>query len=251
MDGARRQASDAVVTVDVVARGWGPHRRALGYDLGMKVFNTAGPCKADLHYQIRPDTRLEGVDALIEGQNYFVVHAPRQTGKTTTLRALARRLTAEGRYTALHFSCETGRALHGVGEVERRIWLAIELAARENLPPDLRPAPVVVSSTGGFLTVQIKQWCEISPRPLVLFFDEIDALEGEPLKSVLSQLRDGFPSRPEHFASSVVLCGLKDVRDYKILSGGTDPRAGSSSPFNIKVESLRLGNFTRAQLIEL
>jgi hypothetical protein len=36
------------------------------------------------------------------------VAAPRQTGKTATLAALARTLTAEGGYAALRFSCETG-----------------------------------------------------------------------------------------------------------------------------------------------
>jgi predicted AAA+ superfamily ATPase len=40
---------------------------------------------------------------------YFVVH-PRQTGKTTTLRALAEELTAAGEHAALHFSCELGEA---------------------------------------------------------------------------------------------------------------------------------------------
>ena len=45
---------------------------------------------------------------LADDRGYFVVHAPRQTGKTTTLRALAQALTAEGRHAALHVTCETG-----------------------------------------------------------------------------------------------------------------------------------------------
>ena len=85
------------------------------------------------------------------------------------------------------------------------------------------------------------------PRPLVLFFDEIDALRGESLRSVLRQLRDGYPVRPAAFPASVVLCGLRDVRDYKAASGGDPTRLGTSSPFNIKVESLRLGDFTETR----
>lgn len=37
-----------------------------------------------------------------------MIHAPQQTGQTTSLRALARELTDSGRYAALHFSCEAG-----------------------------------------------------------------------------------------------------------------------------------------------
>jgi hypothetical protein len=85
----------------------------------------------------------------------------------------------------------------------------------------------------------------------VLFFDEIDALRGQSLISVLRQLRDGFRSRPGGFPASVVLCGLRDVRDYKAASGGDPNRLGTSSPFNVAVESLRIGDFTPDQVAEL
>jgi hypothetical protein len=82
----------------------------------------------------------------------------------------------------------------------------------------------------------------------VLFFDEIDALRGESLRSVLRQLRAGYPDRPARFPASVALCGLRDVRDYKAASGGDPTRLGTSSPFNIKLESLRLGDFDESEL---
>jgi hypothetical protein len=40
-------------------------------------FNTAGPCKAELHYMVPPLARLDLVRQLIENQAYVVVHAPR------------------------------------------------------------------------------------------------------------------------------------------------------------------------------
>jgi hypothetical protein len=49
-------------------------------------FNTAGPCKPDLHYMVPPLARLGSVRRMIENQAYFVVHAPRQVGKTTSFR---------------------------------------------------------------------------------------------------------------------------------------------------------------------
>ena len=74
----------------------------------MRFFNTAGPCVPARHYMLAPEPRLPVARPLVERGMYFVVHAPRQTGKTTILRALAHQLTAEGTFAALHFSCETG-----------------------------------------------------------------------------------------------------------------------------------------------
>jgi hypothetical protein len=49
----------------------------------------------------------------------------------------------------------------------------------------------------------------------------------------------------------VVLCGLRDVRDYRAASGGDPDRLGTSSPFNIKLESMRLGNFDAQEVAAL
>jgi hypothetical protein len=58
---------------------------------------------------IPASTRLPEVPDLVANQKYFVVHAPRQTGKTTALRALAAELTTSGRYAALVLSMEAGQ----------------------------------------------------------------------------------------------------------------------------------------------
>jgi hypothetical protein len=76
-------------------------------------------------------------------------------------------------------------------------------------------------------------------------------LTGDILVNVLSQLRDGHRIRPGRFPHSVVLCGMRDVRDYKAASGGDTTRLGTSSPFNVKVDSIRLADFTYAQVTEL
>ncbi len=53
----------------------------------MRFFNTAGPIKPDMNYHIPPLERLDLDDvlALIQQEKYFVLHAPRQTGKTSAL----------------------------------------------------------------------------------------------------------------------------------------------------------------------
>jgi len=218
----------------------------------MRRVNTAGPCRPAYNYMIPPERRMPEAIGLVDHQAYFALHAPRQTGKTTTVRALAGRLTEAGRYAALHFSCEIGRAFpEDVSAAEQAVWSSIEEAARLDLPEPLRPPARTSATTGEFLKVQLTRWAESCPRPLVLVFDEIDALEGNSLKSILSQLRAGFPSRPAAFPWSLILCGMRDVRDYKVASGGGPVRMGSSSPFNIKEESIRLGNFDEAEVREL
>ena len=67
----------------------------------------------------------------------------------------------------------------------------------------------------------------------MVFLDEIDALADETLISVLRQLRSGYNRRPHSFPHSVGLIGMRDVRDYKVKSGGSE-RLNTSSPFNIK-----------------
>ena len=68
----------------------------------MRWFNTAGPCKSDIHYMLSSQQRLPEVTRLIAQQGYFVIHAPRQTGKTTAMLTLAQELTATGTYNGTH-----------------------------------------------------------------------------------------------------------------------------------------------------
>ena len=56
-------------------------------------FNIAGPCDPRDHYMLPATARLPEAMRLIAQKNYFVLHAPRQTGKTTAMLALARELT--------------------------------------------------------------------------------------------------------------------------------------------------------------
>ena len=76
----------------------------------MKTFNTAGPTKPDKHYNIPPLSRwdMDEIHRLIAEERCFVLHAPRQTGKTSCLLALMERLNAEGDYTTLYANLEPG-----------------------------------------------------------------------------------------------------------------------------------------------
>jgi hypothetical protein len=200
-----------------------------------------------------PERRLPKVRELVDRALYFVLHAPRQTGKTTTVRALARSLTAEGSYAALVASCEVGQVrAERFEEGLAGVLDSIRQAARLDLPEELRPPEV--DSTVPILTRfqdVLARWCLACPRPVVLFLDEIDALQDEVLLSILRQLRSGYAGRPRGAPQSVALIGLRDVRDYRIQVRPDAESLGTSSPFNIKVESLTLRNFTGAEVEEL
>ena len=75
----------------------------------MRFFNTDGPVFAEKHYSIPPLDRVDlgAILQLIEWEKYFVLHAPRQTGKTSILRALAEHLNALGQYRCLYINVES------------------------------------------------------------------------------------------------------------------------------------------------
>ena len=221
----------------------------------MRWFNTAGPCQADIHYMLSPLDRLPEIERIIEQRGYFVMHAPRQVGKTTLMLSLAKELTESGRYVAVMLSVEVGAVFpHDPGKAEIAILSEWQDAARKRLPEELHPPTWPEAGDGRRIGAALSAWAKASSRPLVVFIDEIDALQDETLISVLRQLRSGYPDRPEGFPQSLALVGLRDVRDYKVASGSSTTaspqieRLNTSSPFNIKVKSLALRNFNAAEV---
>ncbi|MDR1003849.1 MAG: ATP-binding protein, partial [Prevotellaceae bacterium] len=222
-----------------------------------KIFNTAGPIQPDIHYNVDPLMRfnLPEIEALIEYRKYFVLHAPRQTGKTSCMLALRDYLNKQGRYYAVYANVEGGQGLRNhVKEVLEGVaaairsevkWLIDEDASDRLFQTSLEKEPV-----SHLLTGYLERLCTTLDRPLVLFIDEIDALVGDSLVSVLRQIRSGYDKRPAAFPQSIILCGVRDVRDYRIVLSNQDIITGGSA-FNIKAESLRLGNFSKAEIHEL
>jgi hypothetical protein len=216
----------------------------------MRWFNTAGPCRSDLHYMLPPLARMPQLTRLIDQHNYFVIHAPRQVGKTTMFLSLAQQLTQGDRYAAVLLSAETGAPFStDVNAAEQAILNAWRESAEFWLPPELHPPDWRDLSPGNRIGQALSQWARALPIPLVLFIDEIDALQDESLIAVLRQLRDGYPRRPTGFPQSLALIGLRDVRDYKFAAGRG--RLATASPFNIKVSSLTLRNFYASEVAEL
>jgi len=229
----------------------------------MRFFNTAGPVSAEDHYVIPPLKRgsVKELLRLIEDKQYFVLHAPRQTGKTSALIALRDLLNSgegapdgAGGFRCVDVNVEVGQVARD--DTERGIRAIMgSLADSAMLLGDDFPSDIwrdVLENMGpeSALKGLLTRWCLANPTPLVLLIDEIDSLVGDTLLSVLRQLRAGYQQRPRGFPHSIVLCGVRDIRDYRIRSSSGEVIAGGS-PFNVAAESLRLGDFTRKETRQL
>ena len=222
-----------------------------------KYFNTEGANIIGEAYSLDPLKRIDmdEIETLIHRKKYFVMHAPRQSGKTTSLLALRDYLNAKGDVYAVYVNIEAGQAARN--DVERVIQTLVTLIASElsDLLDDKTPETLRLSMKGevvadNLLVEYLRRLCKSLNRPLVLFVDEIDALIGDSLVSVLRQFRTGYVNRPEAFPMSVILCGVRDVRDYRIHTSSGEIITGGSA-FNIKAESLRMGNFTQDDIRNL
>ena len=223
----------------------------------MRFFNTTGPVVADDHYCIPPLDRLDLDELLrlVRDKRYFVLHAPRQTGKTSALLALRDRLNAGG-YRCVYANVEGAQtAREDVARAMRAVLGQVAFRAQTTLGDDflddLWPDVLAKYGPDQALGVALSRWAAADAKPLVLLIDEIDTLIGDSLLAVLRQLRTGYEQRPRSFPQSVVLCGVRDVRDYRIHSASANAVIAGGSAFNVSAESLRLGDFSRDEVLAL
>ena len=224
----------------------------------MRFFNTAGPVQPEKHYNLDPLHRfnLPEILSLIEQEKYFILHAPRQTGKTSALLALMKHLNEGSQYQALYFNVEIAQAAREDVPAAMQAILS-ELSSRADImlqdPVPRQIKQTALQQEGGNVSLNylLTAWSEASEKPLILLIDEIDSLIGDTLISVLRQLRAGYDKRPAFFPQSVVLCGVRDVRDYRIHSSQSQEIITGGSAFNVKAKSLTLGNFNQKEVAKL
>ncbi|MCK5717292.1 MAG: AAA-like domain-containing protein, partial [Thiomargarita sp.] len=220
----------------------------------MKTFNTAGPCIPEDHYLVPITPKFKQLKKLIDNKRYFILHAPRQTGKTTLMLQLMEDLNKEGKYIALYVNIEAAQAVRNdVAALNEIIISEFETNARIYLDKTLIPQEdcFKIRSMQTGMSLFLSRWCMALPKPLVILMDEVDALIGDGLLSVLRQLRSGYNKRPKAFPHALCLIGLRDIRDYRIFSDSTQDYVIGGSAFNIKEKSIRLQDFTFEQIQEL
>ncbi len=219
-------------------------------------FNTAGPCIPGEHYMLPPERRLGRVMKLIEEGKYFTLYAGRQTGKTTSALWLVDHYNAGGKYLAAWVDVETAREEPDPLPAFRTLLGRLDYALRRDLPSLALPADREHLLEDP-KTAVIRYLQDVAARaelPLVLFIDEADGLVGETMVSFLTQVREGYIARSRTpFPHSIVLIGLRSVRDYVLTAKDRGPLTwlGTMSPFNIGAEGTSLVPFTREEVDEL
>ena len=216
----------------------------------LHFFNTTGPCNPEEHYMLSPEERLvdSQLSRYLKNRLYWVLHAPRQTGKTTFLQSWMREINSGGKQVACYVTVERCQGVEDPAIAIPAICDAIKEAAEEYGLPIPRKSGNHLSMLSSIL----KNWSgKIAPKPLIVLFDEVDVLVGETMISFLRQLRGGFASRGVgKFPTSVALVGMRDLKDYITASkDGLVPNPGS--PFNIKADSARLANFSENDISRL
>ncbi len=212
-----------------------------------RFFNTTGFCDPAHHYMVDPlRGLLKEVTALIGKRQYFLIHAPRQTGKTTLLHALAHRLNREGKYIGCVMSVEQA-GVPGFTEEQANAKMvsALHRISSQFLPEAERPEP---PQSAVSLNTYLSNWSKSQSKPIVLLIDEADSLWDDVMVSFLRQMRDGFQDRPSGFPQSIALVGLRDIREYRLKARGDNPSLGSGSPFNVKAESFFLPAFSLTEV---
>lgn len=219
-----------------------------------KFFNCSGPCVPSKHYMVEVRSQFQKLQNLVDQERYFIMHAPRQTGKTTVVNQFVKHLNEQGHYIALYTNVEAGQALRNqVEKVNNLIVAELEQSAMVSLPKEYQPSEACfeIHSIEIGMSTFLSKWCLELPKPLVLFIDEIDALIGDSLISVLRQLRQGYTQHPRSFPQALCLIGLRDIRDYRIYSDETKRYVIGGSAFNIKEKSVRIQDFTLDQVRNL
>ena len=142
-----------------------------------RFFNTAGPNKPSMSYTLDPLSRidLDEMLMLIRQAKYFVLHAPRQTGKTSCLLALRDYLNAHGDYIAVYANVEGGQAMRN--KVAEVVLATVNVIATELADivgddiPTMAMKSVQEESAGTMLSAFLTKLSKALPKPLVLFID--------------------------------------------------------------------------------
>ena len=217
-----------------------------------KFFNIAGPVVPGKHYLLPLRLDSQKINELISRSYYFILHAPRQTGKTSAIFQLINRLNLESKFTPLYVNVESAQAARS--NVKAGIDTILGLIKSRILDtygphdPALELFDKITDNPLYAIYEFLREWSKIAQKPLILFIDEIDSLIGDTLISVLRQLRTGYLERPSAFPQSICLIGVRDVKDYKIFSEEQQSMVIGGSAFNIKAESLVLQNFSQEEV---
>jgi hypothetical protein len=203
---------------------------------------------------IDDSTRLFGVDQVISSGHYFTIHAPRQSGKTTYLQSLTKRINTDQKYRALYCSLE---GIQGVDDSDRgipAIVKTIKNAIRfSSLPQAMQFAENAdYDDYTNVLHAELTLYAKALDKPFVIFFDEVDCLSEKVLVSFLRQLRVGYNNRgTTPFVHAIALAGMRNIRDFKAKEHPEHEIINTYSPVGVLTKAIQLKYFTQDEITEL
>ncbi len=193
----------------------------------MRTFNTSGPNIPTQHYTLsRQKLIAKGIN-LVENSRYFTIWAPRQTGKSTYFRLLAKELEQQG-YEVAHINFESFRETSLIGFVK-----TLKEGLIKFLGIDFN-GEMEISRI--FKTIEL-----INDKKYVLIIDEVEGINPEYLGTFLHSIRNAYHSRTDHALKSVILVGVSNI---------TGVVQNHASPFNTN-DNLNVPYFTKDEIFEL
>lgn len=189
------------------------------------------------------DRQVEAAAKLVRQGDYFCINRGRQYGKTTTLAALADKLSAD--FCVFNISFE-GTGDSSFATVENacaeflkilKLWSRVN-GSTEEMKALLKAAVPVgckeINTTD--FTEIIGELCDLSSKPVVVMIDEVDqASNNDGFIKFLGVLRKMFLARTMlPTFQSVILAGVYDVKNLKLKMRSEDDHQ-YNSPWNIAV----------------
>ena len=192
---------------------------------GERYFNTSGPNRPDQHYTLQRPNLVEKGIRIVKRERYFTIWAPRQTGKSTYFRILAKALVAEG-YLVSHINVE--------GKIEStEAFLCQKIS--EQMTADFN-----IKIDAHRIDELFSQVCAL-PQKTVFIIDEIEQLNPDIFNKFFHTVRACYHHREKHALKSVILVGVANI------SGIIQDNA---SPFNI-ADNFNVPYFTNEEVHEL
>jgi hypothetical protein len=224
-------------------------------------FTISGPSSPFSSYMLPALPRLQGALELVEDDRYFLVHAPRLSGKTTCLIALEREINSRGDRYALLFPLGTMGLVTDLTRADDGFVERLNVSLHSSEVPALKDQAFrykreLARRRSGRLREQLRLVSADLDKRLVVLFDEAEWLEDHILHFLLKELVSGHADRLRHgwtaFPSSIAVSGQRDIRDrvMRLVPAGShaDP---ASAPFCAASESLTVPHFSRSDISAL
>ncbi|MCP4129784.1 MAG: hypothetical protein GY754_02090 [bacterium] len=212
----------------------------------MRKFSSYGPVDPDLNYYAPRKELIDDAyqqligDTFEKGGNYITVWAPRQTGKTWLMQEVLFKLQTDKRLDVLKIDLEHLKMEDDISKI--LIYIG------ETIAEQLNKKIIKIDTPDKFMSIFKKN---ILDKPLILIFDEFDALGENAISGIVGVFRNIYMLRRnqrnlsteerDYLLHGVALIGVRSVLGIENAKG---------SPFNIQ-RSVHIPNLSYDEVDEM